>query len=105
MFLMWKTTGGAGRQWFFCDKSTRLVREALHIFELMALEPTSHYSFIIRCWRDASGLLRGQLIDAVSQRSYPFASIEELTCRILNLVPAGEQAQGPETDHEETHGG
>ena len=70
----------------------------------MTYEPTPHYSFILRCWRNDRGLLRGQLIDAISQQSHPFTSLEELSSQILRLLPGGEQPQGPETDREDTPG-
>jgi hypothetical protein len=64
-----------------------------------------HHSFIVRCWRDASGMLRGWLIDALSQRSYPFASQEELVLKIIGLAPASEQAPESKAGNEQIPGG
>ena len=49
------------------------------------------YSFVVRCWRDANGLLRGWVVDALTQRSYPFASGAEITARIESLAQAPNQ--------------
>jgi hypothetical protein len=87
---------------FFNDKTTRPAREAAYTLVLMKQEPNPHYSFILRCWRDDRGLLRGQLIDAMSQQTHPFASLEELIRQISSLLPAGKQPQGSETDSEDT---
>ena len=35
---------------------------------------TSHHSLIIRYWRDSLGELRGQLINPVTNKMFPFAS-------------------------------
>jgi hypothetical protein len=73
------------------------MREAAHILGLMTHQPTPHFSFILRCWRDDSGLLRGQLIDAMTQQAHPFATLEELTRKISNLIPGEQPAPDPET--------
>jgi hypothetical protein len=70
----------------------------------MTQQPTPYHSFILRCWRDDRGLLRGQLIDAMSQQTHPFASLEELIRHVSNILPVGEQPPGPETDREDTPG-
>jgi hypothetical protein len=75
------------------------VREAAHILALMTQEPTPHFSFILRCWRDDSGLLRGQLIDAMTQQAHPFATLDELTRKISNLIPGEQPARDQETGH------
>jgi hypothetical protein len=60
------------------------------------IDPISlRYSFVVRCWRDANGLLRGWVMDALTQRSYPFATGEEIAARIESLAQASRQ--------EETH--
>jgi hypothetical protein len=46
---------------------------------------SSHFSFIVRCWRDANGILRGLVVDALTQRAYPFATEKEMTVRIESL--------------------
>lgn len=86
------------------DKTTRPARDALHILVMMTQEPNPHHSFILRCWRDNRGLLRGRLIEAISQQSHPFASQEELIRQLSSLLPAGEQPQGPGTDIKEKPG-
>ena len=45
-----------------------------------------HYSFIVRCWRDANGLLRGWVIDALTQRSYPFTTGDKMIAHIESLT-------------------
>lgn len=47
---------------------------------------SSHYSFIVRCWRDANGTLRGWVVDVLTQRSYPFAMQSEMNAHIENLT-------------------
>jgi hypothetical protein len=71
---------------------------------MMTLEPNPHQSFILRCWRDERGRLRGRLIDAISQQSHPFASLEELVRQLASLLPAGEAPPGPGPDREDTPG-
>ncbi len=44
-----------------------------------------HFSFVVRCWRDSNGVLRGSVMDALTQRSYPFINGEEMTARIESL--------------------
>lgn len=52
-------------------------------------EPTTtHFSFILRCWRDAPGELHGQLIEALSRRSHPFRTGQELQAKIEQLTAA-----------------
>jgi hypothetical protein len=51
------------------------------------MDPISlRYSFVVRCWRDDNGLLRGWVVDALTQRSYPFATGEEMESHIENLA-------------------
>ena len=52
---------------------------------------SSHYSFIVRCWRDANGTLRGWVVDALTQRNYPFATEREMSMRIDTLTGGLEQ--------------
>ena len=47
---------------------------------------SSHFSFIVRCWRDANGTLRGWVVDALTQRTYPFVTGDEMEARIENLA-------------------
>ncbi len=68
-------------------------------------DPTPHYhSFIVRCWRDTSGMLRGWVIDALSQQSHPFATQEGLAERIESLsqepVPEAATKTNPGDDQE-----
>lgn len=47
---------------------------------------SSHFSFIVRCWRDANGILRGWVVNALTQRTYPFATEREMTAHINQLT-------------------
>jgi hypothetical protein len=47
---------------------------------------SSHFSFIVRCWRDANGILRGWVVDALTQRAYPFVTEREMTAHIDTLA-------------------
>jgi hypothetical protein len=50
-------------------------------------DPVSlRYSFVVRCWRDANGLLRGWVVDALTQRYYPFIAPEEMAALIESLA-------------------
>ncbi|MFZ5856642.1 MAG: hypothetical protein ACOYZ6_07415 [Chloroflexota bacterium] len=60
---------------------------------------SSHFSFIVRCWRDANGILRGWVVDALTQRSYPFATEREMTARIDTLVNDTQQNTIPSISH------
>jgi hypothetical protein len=47
------------------------------------MDPSSlRYSFVVRCWRDDNGLLRGWVVDALTQRSYPFAQARKWNCTL-----------------------
>jgi hypothetical protein len=52
---------------------------------------SSHFSFIVRCWRDANGILRGWVVDALTQRAYSFATEREMTAHINQLTTDIEQ--------------
>jgi hypothetical protein len=41
-------------------------------------DETSHYSLIIRCWRDSLGELRGQLINPITNSTFAFASTSDM---------------------------
>lgn len=45
-----------------------------------------HFSFIVRCWRDSNGALRGWVVDAHTQQSQPFVGGEEMAARIESLT-------------------
>ncbi|GEM_PF-5839645 len=45
-----------------------------------------HYSLIIRCWRDSNDVLRGWVVDALTQRSHPFATRDEMVNLIESLT-------------------
>ncbi len=45
-----------------------------------------HYSLIIRCWRDSNGILRGWVVDVLTQRSHPFATRAEMVDLIESLT-------------------
>jgi hypothetical protein len=63
------------------------------------MEPISfHYSFIIRCWRDTNGLLRGWVVDALTQRSHPFTSGQEISARIDSLTQNPQHDEVPSVD-------
>ena len=57
-----------------------------------------HYSFIVRCWRDSGGALRGWVIDVLSQRSYPFATRKEMSICIENLTRESQADENPASD-------
>jgi hypothetical protein len=59
-----------------------------------------HYSFIVRCWRDAGGALRGWVIDVLSQHSYPFATPDEMIICIENLTRETQADKSPNADTE-----
>jgi len=66
------------------------------------IDPTHpHYSFIVRCRRDANGTLRGTVIDASSQRSYQFANHEEMTDLIESLTRETPKDKDPSPEMEE----
>ena len=64
-----------------------------------------HHSFIVRCWRNANGLLRGWVVDALTQRSYPFSTRDEMVVRIESLTRETRQDAGPEAHDEKDKGG
>lgn len=57
-----------------------------------------HFSFIVRCWRDSNGALRGWLVDAHTQQSQPFVGGEELAARIEILAAPAEPLDAPAAD-------
>jgi hypothetical protein len=56
-------------------------------------EATTHQSYVLRCWRDASGEVRVRLVDVRSGRSYSLSSIQEIPALVHRL--AGEDDPGP----------
>ena len=70
------------------------------------IDPISlRYSFVVRCWRDANGLLRGWVVDALTQRSYPFATGEEIVARIERLAQDSPQDETPVMDDNQPNEG
>ena len=66
---------------------------------------SSHFSFIVRCWRDANGVLRGWVVDALTLRSFPFATRDEMAARIEHLTGETRPETNPEADDEDGKGG
>jgi hypothetical protein len=58
-----------------------------------------HHSFIVRCWRNANGLLRGWVVDALTQRSYPFSTRDEMVVLIESLAREAPKDQNLAADH------
>jgi hypothetical protein len=52
----------------------------------MSEHPNPHFSFIVRCWRDASGEIHGWLVDVYTERSHPFRSIPGLVKSIEGFL-------------------
>jgi hypothetical protein len=51
----------------------------------MTMPISPHFSFIVRCWRGADGALHGWVVDALTQRAYPFATEREMAAHIAQL--------------------
>ena len=54
----------------------------------MSEQPKPHFSFVVRCWRDASGELHGWLVDVYTEQSHPFRSIPGLVQSIERFLSA-----------------
>ena len=53
-------------------------------------DETSHHSLILRCWRDSLGELRGQLINPITNSTFPFVSVSDMhkaLDRALDEIP------------------
>jgi hypothetical protein len=50
--------------------------------------PNPHLSFVVRCWRDASGEIHGWLVDVTTAQSHPFRSIPGLVKSIERFLSA-----------------
>ena len=66
---------------------------------------TSHHSLIIRCWRDSLGELRGQLINPITNSTFPFAStfdMHKALDQAVNEIPLAKDdiRKGSEPDQQ-----
>jgi hypothetical protein len=54
----------------------------------MSEQPIPHFSFVVRCWRDASGEIHGWLVDVYTGRSHPFRTTPGLVKSIERTLSA-----------------
>jgi hypothetical protein len=54
----------------------------------MSEQPNIHLSFLVRCWRNASGETHGWLVDVYTGQSHSFRSIPGLAKRIEAFLSA-----------------
>ena len=60
-------------------------------------EATHHQSFVLRCWRDASGDVRVRLVDVRSGRSYSLSSIQDIPTLVQRLAGEDDPTSNRET--------
>ncbi len=61
----------------------------------MSEQPGPHFSFVVRCRRDASGELNGWLVDVYTGQSHPFRTIPGLVKSIERCLSAYPQVSEP----------
>ncbi len=70
----------------------------------MAEQPIPHFSFVVRCWRDASGDLCGWLVDVYTGQPHPFRSATGLVKSIERTLSVYSLFSGEaQTKNDEKH--